>query len=168
MTAAAASWRRMETSDLDGVVRVARAAFPDHFEDRACFAERQSLYPEGCFVLTQGLGKVLGYLIAYPWLSGSAPPLNSLIGGLPSQAEIIYLHDLALLPEAQGQGHTRAIVEHLAAQARADGWSAIALVAVNRAAAFWTKMGFAVMQDPAMAEKLASYGTDADYMVRRL
>lgn len=64
-------WRPMLAGDLDGVVCVARLSFPDHFEDRACFAERFALYPQGCFVLDAGDGQVAGYLIAYPWLQAA-------------------------------------------------------------------------------------------------
>jgi GNAT superfamily N-acetyltransferase len=160
-------WRNMETADLDGVVGVARVAFPDHFEDRACFAERLDLYPRGCFTLDIA-GEVAGYLIAYPWKANSAPPLNSLIHALPPDANVIYLHDLALHPKARSRGLTSVIVERLAAQARGDGWKAIALVAVNRAASFWSKLGFVVFDDRAMVEKLASYGRDAAYMMRSL
>lgn len=159
-------WRPMVPCDLDGVVAVARIAFPDHFEDYACFAERLTLYPQGCFVLDAG--QVAGYLIAYPWRSGSAPPLNTVIGALPEGADVLYLHDLALHPDARGQGVTSLIVERLADRARADGWPAIALVAVNDATAFWERMGFRVVADPAMAAKLASYGADARSMVRGL
>lgn len=155
----------MAAADLDGVIRIARLAFPDHFEDRSCFAERLDLYPRGCFTLELA-GEIAGYLIAYPWTTGSAPPLNSLIHALPQDADLIYLHDLALHSEARGQGLTSAMIDRLAAQASDDGWNAIALVAVNRAASFWSKMGFEVVEDPAMAAKLASYGTEAAYMRR--
>ena len=161
------NWRPMLEGDLDGVVAVARLAFPNHLEDRACFAERLGLNPGGCFVL-DGAEGVRGYLVAYPWRREAAPALNSLIGALPDDADVIYLHDLALHPEARGGGHTRPIVERLAAQATADGWPDIALVAVNDAAAFWNRLGFQAVDSPAMAAKLASYGADARYMVRRL
>ncbi len=42
------------------------------------------------------------------------------------------------------------------------------LVAVNDAAPFWERRGFAVVDSPAMTAKLASYGADARYMVRTL
>lgn len=162
------SWRSMTPADIDGVVAVARLSFPDHFEARECFAERQALAPEGCFVLSGDDGAVRGYLMAYPWRRDAAPPLDSLIGAIPADAEVIYLHDLAVHPDTRGGGHTRTIVERLAEQARAAGWPAIALVAVNEATAFWERNGFMVQTPPGMAEKLASYGDDARYMVRPL
>ena len=76
------SWRPMRADDVDGVVAVAASAFPDHFEARACFAERVALFPQGCFALASD-DDVKGYLIAYPWPLGAIPPLDSLLGTLP-------------------------------------------------------------------------------------
>ena len=122
----------MRTADLDAVVEIARLSFPDHPEDRACFENRLALYPHGCFVLAPGDGKARGYLIAYPWTADAAPPLNSCFSDLPGDAALIYLHDLAIHPEARGGGSTTAIIERLAEQSRADGWPALALSAFAR------------------------------------
>lgn len=160
-------WRPMTGADLDGVVDVARLSFPNHPEDRACFAERLGLNPKGCFVLSGAVG-VRGYAVAYPWRDDAAPALNVLIGAVPEDAGTLYLHDLALHPDARGGGHARPIIEHLAEQAAADGWPSLSLVAVNDAAPFWAAMGFQIVDSPAMSAKLAGYGADARYMVRRL
>lgn len=162
------TWRPMRPTDIDAVVEVARLSFPDHFEDRACFQNRLALYPRGCFVLADGEAPGQGYLIAYPWRADNAPPLNTVIEGLPAEPALIYLHDLALHPQARGGGVTGAVVERLAEQAAGDGWPAIALVAVNDAVNFWRRHGFEAQAAPGMAAKLASYGADARYMVRRL
>ncbi|WP_426022564.1 GNAT family N-acetyltransferase [Brevundimonas sp. PWP3-1b1] len=161
-------WRPMRPDDIDAVVEVARLSFPDHFEDRACFQNRLALYPRGCFVLADGDAPAQGYLIAYPWRAESAPPLNTVIEGLPADPDLIYLHDLALHPDARGSGATGAVVERLAEQAAEDGWPAIALVAVNDAAGFWSRHGFEARAAPGMSAKLESYGADARYMVRAL
>ena len=158
----------MRPTDIEAVVEVARLSFPDHFEDRACFQNRLALYPRGCFVLADGAAPAKGYLIAYPWRADSAPPLNTVIEGLPAEPALIYLHDLALHPQARGGGVTGAVVERLVEQAAEDGWPAIALVAVNDAVGFWSRHGFAERESPGMAVKLASYGSDARYMVRDL
>jgi ribosomal protein S18 acetylase RimI-like enzyme len=154
-------WRAMEAGDLDGVVAVARIAFPDHPEGRACFEERLALAPESCFVL-EGERGVAGYLIAYPWPHGAIPPLDTLLGGLPESRESWYLHDLALLPEARGGGNARAGLALLFDQLDAP----IALVSVNESAAFWQAQGFVPQDDPELRAKLSSYGPDARYMVR--
>ena len=107
----------MRPSDIDAVVEIARLSFPDHFEARACFENRLALYPRGCFVLTDGDAPAQGYLIAYPWRADGAPPLNTVIEGLPTDPAVLYLHDLALHPETRGGGLTHAVVERLAEQA---------------------------------------------------
>lgn len=156
-------WRQMTAGDLDGVVAVARLAFPDHPEGRACFAERLALAPDLCFVLADGEG-VAGYLIAYPWPIGRIPPLDTLLGALPERRDSLYLHDLALRPDMRGGGHAGTILDTLFACA---GGLPIALVSVNDSAAFWRAKGFAESDAPDLAMKLASYGPDARYMLRR-
>lgn len=162
------NWRPMKAGDLDAVAEIAVLGFPDHFEGRDCFENRLSLNPAGCFVLAEGDGPPKGYLVAYPWRADDAPALNTLIDAIPNDAAVMYLHDLALHPEARGRGLTGPIVERLARDAKAAGWPALALVAVNEAAPFWERHGFTVAETAAMAAKLASYGPDARYMLRRL
>jgi len=162
------NWRAMTVADLDAVADIAAIGFPDHFEGRDCFENRLTLNPSGCFVLANADGEPRGYLVAYPWPAEAAPALNTLIEAIPEDASVMYLHDLALHPDVRGGGWTRAVVEHLADQARASGWPALALVAVNDAAAFWERRGFTVRDSPAMTAKLVSYGPDARYMVRDL
>lgn len=161
-------WRPMTAADVDGVAAVAQQAFPQHFEERACFEERLALHAPGCFVLQDEADSVKGYLVAYPWRRGDIPPLNALLGAIPEDADILYLHDLALATEARGRGLAGPIVERLAEQARAEGWPGIALVAVNDAAGFWARNGFAVCDSSRTAAQLASYGEGAHYMVREV
>lgn len=157
----------MTPDDLDGVCAVAAVAFPDHFEDRECFADRLVLHPEGCQVLTDGR-QVSGYLIAYPSRRGSIPALNSRLNALPDASDVLYVHDLALRPQARGTGHARAAIRALVEQARGDGWQALALVAVNDAESFWARHGFEVDPSPELEATLSRYGQGARYMLRRL
>ena len=161
-------WRPMTPADLDAVAEIALLAFPDHFEGRDCFANRLGLNPTGCFVLAGGDDAPKGYLVAWPWRKDEAPALNTLVDAIPDDAGVMYLHDLALHPDVRGQGWSEPIVERLAEDARAAGWPALALVAVNDAAPFWEKRGFSVVDSPAMAAKLHTYGPEARYMLRRL
>ena len=162
------SWRAMTAADLDAVVEIAAVGYPDHFEGRDCFANRLALNPSGCFILADAEGPPQGYLIAYPWIADAAPALNILIGKIPDDASVMYLHDLAIAPTARGGGWSRPIIERLAQDARPAGWPALTLVAVNDAAPFWERHGFVVEDPPGMAAKLADYGADARYMVRAL
>ena len=156
----------MTPSALDGVVRVASGAFPNHPEDRACFADRLRLYPSGCRVLANADGEVAGYLVAYPWRLDDAPALNARLDALPETPDVLYLHDLALAHAARGGGHAKRGV-HLAVQtARDAGLERIALIAVNDAAPFWARQGFETRHSTNLTRKLAGYGEDAVYMIR--
>lgn len=158
-------WRPMTPADLDRVSEIAAIGFPDHFEGRDCFANRLTLNPSGCRVL-QTVQGIEGYLVAYPWRADTAPALNTRIEALPAQAEVLYLHDLALTPAVRGQGWSKPAMADVVAMARAAGLSALALVAVNDAVAFWRGHGFEVRDTPAMTARLESYGADARYMTR--
>lgn len=160
-------WRPMTAKDLDDVVAIASVGFPDHPEDRDCFASRLSVFPEGCFILDREAG-AKGYLITYPWTANSAPVLNRTLAVLPVDVSVLYLHDLALHPDVRGEGWSRSAMDNVLAVAMRGGWSSVALVAVNEAVDFWRRHGFEVQQTSAMAAKLASYGADARYMVRRV
>lgn len=160
------TWRPMTLEDLEGVLALADVAFPDHFEEPVRFEERLRLSPSTCFTLIASHGDIEGYLIAYPWTHGSAPPLNGPIGEIPENADVLYIHDLALLPVARGKGVTRAILDHLVEAVPLAGWRGLALVAVNQSVPFWERNGFEVIEVPSMGAKLASYGDDARYMVR--
>jgi GNAT superfamily N-acetyltransferase len=107
-------------------------------------------------------------LVAYPWLRDQAPALNTLAERLPADADVLYLHDLALHPGARGRGLTSPVIEQVVRLAQTEGLPAVSLVAVNDATAFWRLRGFEDAPSPTMATKLASYGSDAAYMIRSL
>jgi GNAT superfamily N-acetyltransferase len=161
-------WRPMTAADLHAVQAVAGLVHPAYPEDEAVFAERLRLVPEGCHVLVDEEGLLLGYLVSHPWPVGAAPALNALLGEIPAGPANWYIHDLALLPEARGSGAARRIIAQVADSARRAGCTGLALVAVNDSAEFWLRHGFRPVDDPALAGKLASYDDAARYMRREL
>ncbi|MBM3479819.1 MAG: GNAT family N-acetyltransferase [Alphaproteobacteria bacterium] len=60
----------------------------------------------------------------------------------------------------------RAALQELAALAAREALPILALVAIPGTRAFWHGQGFAVVERPALAAKLASYGTGARFMER--
>lgn len=159
-------WRPMAPADLPAVQEVAEIVHPLYPESPAVPAERLALYPAGCLVAARG-GTILGYAISHPGLLGRPPALDVLLGTLPENADCLYLHDIALLPQAHGLGLGSALVAHLLVLAKAEGFRLLALTAVNNSAGYWQRQGFVPYQgDAALAAKLASYGEDALYLVR--
>ena len=151
-------WRSMRAVDLPAVDRIAAVVHPGFPERPAIPAERLALYPAGCLVLERG-GAVVGYAVSHPWHDGKPPALDMLLGRLPATPTTYYVHDLALLPEARGNG--AAAVALLVVQAARENLATLSLVAVNNSVGFWQRQGFAVT-GPAPA----SYGAAACCMAR--
>lgn len=165
--AAGRQWRTMSIADLPSVSALAARIHPDYPEDDAVFAERLRLYPQGCRVL-EGEHGLVAYIVSHPWRHLEPPPLNALLGALPSQPSTFYIHDLALAPEMQGTGAAAGIVALLADHASASGLSSMSLIAVNGSAGFWQRQGFEAVHDPLLESKLRSYSDDARFMARAL
>ncbi|MBC7905616.1 MAG: GNAT family N-acetyltransferase [Rhodospirillaceae bacterium] len=146
----------MLAGDLSAVQTIADQVHLDHPEAPEIFANRLDLFPAGCF-----MAGALGYCIAHPGVVGDPPPLDTVLTALPAGADCLYLHDVALLPEARGRGLGAALVVRLEQVAKAHGFNRIALTAVSNSDGFWQGLGF----EPAPCGKLASYGA-ATYRVK--
>ncbi|CAN7462638.1 GNAT family N-acetyltransferase [Devosia sp. LjRoot3] len=161
------SWRAMSGYDLNAVSTIAEKVHPGFFESDAVLAEKHSLYRNGCYIL-EVAEKPAGYVLSHPWMRGSLPALNALIGALPDQPDTFYIHDLALLPVTRGVGAAGQIVAALTKHAQAMGFPTMSLVAVNGSVPFWERQGFVTEDRPELAEKLAAYEDAARYMVKAL
>ena len=159
-------WRAMEVEDLDRVMAIAEVVHPDYPEDRAVFAERLALYPDGC-AMAEADGACIGYIVIHPGRLGVPPPLDSPLGTLPEAPDCLYLHDVALLPAARGLGLGVAALERMDALAARQGFRWLALTSTPGARAFWDAQGF-LPQDggPGLAAKLESYGGGMTYMTK--
>jgi len=158
-------WRPMTSQDLTQVQALADAIHVSHPEDPDVLAERQRLYPQGCFMLVED-GRAIGYALTHPWRFAEPPRLNRLLGAIPSPATTYYIHDVALLPTARGKGYAAQIAGLLVGHASEAGFDNLSLVAVNKSQVFWEKAGFRAIAVPDLRPKLSSYGPDAALMVR--
>jgi len=159
------AWRAMRQEDLAQACAIADEVHAAYPEDPEVFAERLALYPGGCLVLESG-GRVAGYALAHPWMRAAPPALNARLATLPARADCLHVHDIAILPSARRCGAARAALQELAALAAREALPILALVAIPGTRAFWRGQGFAVVERPALAAKLASYGTGARFMER--
>ncbi|KZE30283.1 hypothetical protein AVW16_12705 [Crenobacter luteus] len=156
----------MRATDLDGVLAVQRRCYrPELIESRAALASRHRLAPDTCWVAARD-GALLGYLFAHPWQGEAPPALDAPLAALPAMADTLFIHDLALHPDARGLGLGPRLVDAALAAGRARGLVRSRLVAVQGADAFWSRFGYrAARLAPA---KLARYGDDAVGMARAL
>jgi GNAT superfamily N-acetyltransferase len=159
-------WRAMTEGDLDAVSRLAAAIHPSYPEKDAIAAERLRLYPAGCLICECD-GPPAGYAVTHPWRLGAPPKLDSLLHAIPQDADTYYLHDVALATDARGTGAASQLIALLASREQGR-FPTMSLVAVNGSAPFWARHGFVETTKPALTPALASYGSDAAFMVRML
>ena len=96
----------------------------------------------------------------------SIPALDRLLHKLPEKCDTLYIHDLALLPEAQGGGNGKKAVELLFNVAEREKFGTLSLVSVHGSQVFWQKNGFKLAEVSEMLkQKLLTYSEDARYMV---
>ena len=160
-------WRRAHVTDLEAISAIAARIHPDLPERPDVLAEKTRLYPDGCRVLVTG-NAIAGYGLAHPWMQHRIPPLDDFLGQLPDAADCIYVHDLAVLPDARG-GVARAYVAEIEQLARSCGITTLALVSVYGTRVLWERFGFeSVAPDAALRDNLSSYSAAATYMLREI
>ncbi|THF62353.1 GNAT family N-acetyltransferase [Pseudothauera nasutitermitis] len=149
--------RPLRVTDLDAVLRVQASAYPPGYHEEAeVFATRLALAPGACWLGEQD-GRAAAYVIAHPWADEQPPALHTPLGERPPGGDRVFLHDLAVSPDARGGGLARGLFGKVADWARAQGAREIMLVALADAHGFWLRQGFAA--DPAPLP--AAYGAGA-------
>ena len=156
-------WVPMTRADLPILDAIADSIHPTLPERLEVFAEKFELFPQGCFTLMHD-GKAAGYGVSHPWKLFSIPPLDAFLEKIPADADCLYMHDVAVLPEARGHNASGLYVEKIRQVARGMGIEKLACVSVLGTSVLWARHGFraADVPDPA---KLESYGKTPVYMI---
>ena len=122
MPADAFRWRPLQPADLDAVMAVAEVVHPTFPERRETFADKLALAPDCNFAL-DGAGR--DARPATPWRcrggAGEVVALDTVYGALPEPCDVLYIHDIALLPAARGRALAGDAVALLVAAARRRG-----------------------------------------------
>jgi hypothetical protein len=160
-------WRPATAGDLQEINRIADQIHITLPERDEVFEEKIRLSPETCFVLVRH-NELVGYGISHPWYLYNVPALDTFLGALPSLPECLFIHDVAILPEARGGGAAGTLVELVNDIARSREIPYLALVSVYNTEPVWARYGFRTVSDPTLAEKLRQYGDIAKYMIRKL
>ena len=105
--------------------------------------------------------RVVGYGLSHPWFLYNIPPLNQLLGSIPQSPECLLIHDVAVLPQARGHGAAGILIRLTAKLARKRGIPCLALDSVYDTRPLWTRLGFEVIPDSSLIDKLKSYGQTA-------
>ena len=159
--------RALTAADLPGLAQVQRACYGDGLAESTEVFARRLASPVNCSLVLERGGRVVAYLAAYRSLLGKVTPLHGDFEAWPAP-DTLYLHDMAVLPACAGQGLAQALLAALSA--RGAGLAHGALVSVQGSQGYWQRRGFAghQLRDAVQRQRLASYGEQAVYMVRKL
>ncbi len=160
----------LSVDDLDAISPIQRACYRDDLiESPESFRAKLSATPDTCFGLKEN-GKLCAYLIALPCTSTKPPGLNSSEYSVPDNADALYIHDLAVLPEARKLGAGKILMEEALKKAESIGLTKSCLFAVQNSKTYWERYGYREVIEPApqVLEKLRTYGEDTVFMIMEL
>lgn len=161
-------WRAMTANDIADVQRISDLLHPDYPERDEVVAEKLMLSPSTHFMAVDDGGISRGYAVAYPWIANDMPRLDTFIRKLPDKPEVLYIHDVALLPSARGGPLVPDLLRRLSKAARAQNLGGFTLAAMYGSETAWFRHGFwRVQAKGELVDQLAPYGP-AVFMSRPL
>ena len=159
-------------ADVPEILRIQAQCYTEIEPETAdAYLNKLEQAPDCAFVIEDASCKqVLAYLFALPIQIEAPPELDAQDFVCPATANCLYLHDLAIAPNARGLGLSRPLMQAFfaAAQARRLPWAS--LIAIQDSQAFWQAYGFASSELSLRADlqnKLRSYGA-ASYLLQKL
>jgi len=151
----------IEETDWDAIMQIQSDAYASHLhEDLSVLKSKWTTSPTSCFVFTNRDSRVLGYLLAHPWLGEQAPKLGEVVVIGTSYSQV-YLHDLAISGDARGLGIARQLILHFIIAMQHLGCQRLLLTAVQDSASFWLQYDFSSLEHISVCP---SYGQGAKLM----
>lgn len=157
--------RPMDSRDIRSVLAIQSRCYDEAKQESAASFLSKLISPlQTSFVAELG-EDVVGYLVSVPVQDCGPLPLHDTDYCLPGQAVALYLHDLAVWPEARSFGVAAALINAYMSALRSTDLRSGCLTAVNDSSRFWQRYGFRdSTPDGPDAVCLASYGPDAWFM----
>ena len=157
------TFRHLTPDDLPELHRLEAETYePALHESDEAFLRLIALYPEGAFGFFDGAA-LCAYAFAVPLPAGSVLDLKAPLQALPPDADMFYIHDVAVAAAYRGRGLALTLVTKLLELARDRGFPTSELVSVQGSAPFWGLFGF---------ERVSEFeyvpGTPATKMMRRM
>ena len=151
--------------DIDAVLAIQSQCYGQGIlEPRAVYERRLRAQAHCCLGAARD-GRLQAYLAAYWSRPGAITPLHGDFAHY-ADASVLYLHDMAVAPEAKGQGAARALLAAARSLARQRNIRRTALVSVQGSQAYWQGLGYAArpVADALQQQHLRTYGAEAVYM----
>lgn len=152
--------RNIQIQDASAIQSIQSACYPIELQETIeVLLAKSRLSPTSCWLAANERG-ILGYLFTHPWNDELPPELNSPLDTLPDMADTLFLHDLAIHPQARGLGIAQALLNHAHHWASSYRLQRAMLVAVRNSQGFWQRHGFkpVLTQSSHLNAKLRAYG----------
>lgn len=134
--------RVASVADLDDILRLQALAYGEYFNEPAeALMSKIMLGNESSFVALKD-DVVCAYAIAFPWVGGKPVVLHSIDISLSGDANVMYIHDVAVDPQLHKMGIAQSLVDAIVNRANELSISQFELVAVQDSAEFWKCNGF--------------------------
>ncbi|WP_394407103.1 GNAT family N-acetyltransferase [Roseateles sp. BYS78W] len=161
----------MTPADLDAVLALQQRCYGVDFLERREAFEAKLAVTAGlgcCWMARRHDGEPLAYAVSLPVCEATLPALDAPCCERSAAPTLLYLHDMAVSPEARSLGLAATLLAKLAERARALQLWEMGLVAVQGSVPYWQRQGFA---EPAtlaapLRAKLVSFGADARFLVQ--
>lgn len=159
--------RTMEAVDLPAVLDIQARCYTEvTLESEESFLTKLRASPSTCFIASLDK-ETVGYPISLPWGFSHPPMLNAETCRLPPSPDCLYLHDLAVAPDARKSGVGRALVEAFLTRLRGLDLVRASLIAVQSSVPYWERHGFrTVPLSESLSAGISTYGEGARYMER--
>lgn len=160
--------RPMRLDDMAALLVVQEQCYPQAMNESAeVFTARWLACGDTAWVMADAQDVAQAYLVGYRSRWGAVSPLGKSFSHA-TDAQVLYLHDLAIGHAVRRRGVAQALVQHARSEAQRCAMEGLGLVSVNESQAFWQGQGFQVTAlDAVGREALATYGSAAVYMTRR-
>ncbi|WMW81134.1 GNAT family N-acetyltransferase [Undibacterium cyanobacteriorum] len=161
--------RAMRVSDFAAVVKIQASCYGQQLqEDLSSLQAKWRASPHTCFV-AQRDDEPIAYVFSIPVAQYDLPAWNAETCEISPMADRLYLHDMAVDPNARGSGVSTALLLKILSCAQQMKFESVQLVAVQDSTQYWCKHGFKTIDvGGAFQKKLASYGEDARFLVKTL
>lgn len=159
-------YRAIIEADWPPILRIQNEVYYEFQpESEAVMRSKANRGAATCFVALDRNSAVVAYCLAYPYPADQTASLGIVDATPVTLTDNLFVHDVAVRRASAGRGVAQALFHHLVTIARIEGYRTMSLVAVQRAASFWSKMGFT---PSARASVNDSYTGDATFMIRDL
>lgn len=160
--------RKLNQADVPRILEIQAAAYEPHLlEVGGVFAAKIGAHPDHSLGVEGPDGVLIAYVIAFPMSSTASVGLHETDPretDPQGDAPVLYVHDMAVHPDAHGSGAGTALLRALEALGAERGQTVIELVAIEPAVGFWRRRGFTATDD----EVYPGYGPGARKMRRAL